>query len=406
MSVPILTQKPPGTTPTKFTKEPCAILPRRRERSGGGLRPSFTLLLVSTNMHRVRSGAGIAICGATVVILTHFAGGGYEIQSGYVEHPVVRLVSLVAWGALVGGALGWLAGASPPRASIPVGLAFLAGIAGFVVGMVIGVKALGEGLIDGNSSRLLTSALIGAGIGWSLGACTGLALARDVAPPTRTESWMLRGVGLAALLLGLVTARFEATLVGPGGLHTRFLTSLQAATVVDAAILGLTLVIAGGRVHAIPSRTPPEPRSEARFMSLLGKTGIVFGCIISTSVFVLAFQARTAVETSIQARANDRTAYSLASAASEYMSKKGMYPADLEALLAAGGKIERGSYVNFVGVVPGGFCVRIGTDIGNDYGGPPYFSVVVHPRPPKARSWTDSEGWLGDSCRSDRPGRS
>ncbi len=353
---------------------------------------------MSTNIHRVRYGAGFAIFGATVVILTHLAGGANGIQGGYVEHPLVRLVGLVASGALVGGSLGWLAGAGPPRATISVGLASLAGIVGFVVGIVV-VVALGAAVLDGNSSLLMTSGLVGSGVGWFLGAGTGLALAKDSPPPTSTESWMLRGLGLSAVLLGLVAARFETSLVGPGGLCTLYLPSLQAVTIIDAALLGLTLLITAGVVRTTPPHDPPGPKVETRFASLLGKTGMALGCILLTTVFVLALQSKAAMEAVIQRRANDRTAFSIASAASDYMDEKGAYPADLETLLASGGKIARGSFVNFVGVVPGGFCVRVGTDIGHDYGGPPYYSAVVHPRPPKARSWTDSEGWSRDSCR-------
>jgi hypothetical protein len=115
---------------------------------------------------------------------------------------------------------------------------------------------------------------------------------------------------------------------------------------------------------------------------------------------VVALQTKAVVETGIQGKANARTADVLAAAAADYMEENGAYPADLETLLAFGGEVVDGSFVNFAAPVPSGFCVRVGTDIGRDYAGPPFYSNVVHPRPPKARSWTALEGWRSDSCRS------
>jgi hypothetical protein len=161
-------------------------------------------------------------------------------------------------------------------------------------------------------------------------------------------------------------------------------------------VVGVTLAIAAGTGRA-SSKPAVEPRALFRG---LGRTGIVLGCVLTTIVFVVTLQTRAAVETAIQSQASARTADILAGAAADYMDEHGAYPENLEALLASGGKIVDGSFVNFAGPVPGGFCVRIGTDIGRNYAGPPFYSNVVHPRPPKAKSWTALEGWRGDSCRS------
>lgn len=331
-----------------------------------------------------------------MAILTHLAGGENGTEGGYVEYPVLRLAGLIAFGAVVGGALGWLTGASPTRATIPLGIGFSAGSAGFVGGAAVGVNVLGAPLIDGNASLLLTSAVVGAGIGGLIGVCVGFAIARQTGRPTQRESRVLRGVGIAALLVGLLAAWFETSLVGPGGLRTRYLASLQVATIVDSAVVGITLAIAAGT-----GRASSEPTFEPRaLLRRLGRAGLVLGCLLTIIVFVVAVQTRAAVETGIQRQANARTADLLAAAAADYRDENGAYPADLEALLASGGRIVDGSFVNFAGPVPGGFCVRVGTDIGRGYAGPPFYSNVVHPRPPKARSWTALEGWAGDSCRS------
>lgn len=361
-------------------------------------------MLMSASSRRVRSAVVFAIFGVATVILFHLAGGENGTEGGYVEHPVARLMTLVAWGALIGGALGWLAEASPLRATIPVGLAFVSGIVGFVVGVVVGVNVVGDPLIDGNTSRLLTSALIGTGVGWSIGASVGLVLARP-ARPTLTESRVLRSTAFAAVLVGLAAAWFETSLIGPGGLRARYLPSLQAATIADAVLVGLILVIVAGRARA----TPPQPSSAREiagaFRRRLGKAGVIVGCLLSIAVFAIALQTRAAVATAIQRGANMRTADILAAVAANYQEENGAYPADLDGLLASGGEIEDGSFVNFAGAVRGGFCVRVGTEIGGDYGGPPYSSAVVHPRPPKAHSWTAAESWVGDSCRSATAGR-
>jgi hypothetical protein len=351
---------------------------------------------VSRNNRRALSAVAFAIFGAAMAILTHLAGRENGTGGGYVEHPVLRLASLIALGAVVGGALGWLTGASPARATIPLGLGFIAGSAGFVGGAAVGVNVLGAPLIDGNASLLLTSAVAGAGIGWLLGAFVGFAVARQAGRPTKRESRVLRGVGIAALLLGILAAWFQTTLVGPGGLRTRYLASLQVATIVLSALIAITLTIV-----ARTGRAPSEPAAEPRVLIRgLGKTGLVLGCLLSIMVLVLAVQMRATVETGIQGQANARTADILAGAAADYMDEHGVYPADLETLLASGGKVMDGSFVNFAGPVPSGFCVRVGTNIGRDYAGPPFYSNVVHPRPPKARSWTALEGWRGDTCRS------
>jgi hypothetical protein len=241
----------------------------------------------------------------------------------------------------------------------------------------------------------LTSAIAGGGLGWSLGAGVGLAKASRSTPATRTRA-AIWGVAVAMIVLGAVAASFEGSLVGPGGLRRNSLEWLRIATLADFALVALTLVIASG---AGPGREPtPYIGTWAR---RIGAFGTALGCLAAPLVVVGALETRTTVRTGIQQQASERTADSLASAAAEYHERHGDYPADLETLLAFGGHVEPGSFVIGATPVPNGFCVQVGTDVGQGFGASPYFTTVVHPRPEKAKSWTGLEGWVGSSCRSD-----
>lgn len=321
---------------------------------------------------------GFAIFGAGVILLTYLAGGENGTAGGYVAHPVVRLAGLVACGALVGGALGWLVGAGPARATILLGFASLAAIIGFLVGVLVYGTVLGGSFVDGNPSVLLASLLVGAGNGWFLGACAGFVLARDAVPPTKTESWVLRGLGLAALLAGGLTAWFEGALVPLRGPNRAFLGAAQAVTITDALLLGLTLVIAAGFGHDRSVRAPSGSGAPgARFVHGMGKVGVVAGCLVAIALFAMALQSKASTETFHQARSNSRTAGILADAASRYRDETGVFPADLETLLAFDGRVPHGSFVNFAGVVHGRFCVRVGTDVGLGYGVQPFYSALA-----------------------------
>jgi hypothetical protein len=284
--------------------------------------------------------------------------------------------------------LAWPSGVLPTRTTTPVGLGVLGGIVGFLAGTFVGVNVVGDALIDGNPSRLLTSALVGAGIGWVVGAAIGFANAA-VSEPTRP--WMLRAVGFAAVLIGVGTAWYEQQLVGPGGLSARYLSSLRVVTIVDATAVGLTFAIAAGR-------EAPRTKGGAPFLDWFGRVGVVLGAILALLVAFGAIQTRAEVLTSIRRGSNMLTAERLSTVAADYFEEHGAYPEDLDALLAAGGRVRAGSVVNFAGVVRNGFCVRVGTEVGLGYGAPPFASAVVHPRPPRAKSWTAAEAWSADTC--------
>ena len=345
--------------------------------------------------HALKTSVIFAIFGAALALLGVLGDGANGAQGGYVVHPLVRSAGLVALGTLVGGGCGWLVGAGPAKATIPVGLGSLLAIAGFVAGAAVGVNALGQPLIDGNASVLITSALVGAGIGWLVGSGIGFALVADLPPPTTTQARALRSVAGAALLIGVATARFEASLVGPGGLDLRHLSGVRAVTVFDGALLALVLALAGGS-RRWRATAPSAGRAEASVARTIGTVGLAFGCVAVAAVVVLAFQSRAAIQTSFQARVNSFTVDSLTGAARDYYEKFGEFPTGLKTLLAFDGRVASGSYVNFAGPVAGRFCVRVGTDVDGLYGVPPYYSGLAFPEP--RHSHVVQRSWVGDSC--------
>lgn len=289
--------------------------------------------------------------------------------------------------------------ALPPRVTIPVGFGFLAAVVGLIGGTAFGVNVLGEPIIDGNPTRLLVSALIGAGAGWTLGAGIAIVPAARSSPRTTTKQRIAFGsVAIAVLLLGALTAWFEVSIVGPGGLRRTSLGWLQGVTVGVAAVVALTLVFSATGADRRTDSAGPAAGIWAR---RIGAVGSCLACIVAVLVVVGAVETRTEVRTAVRQAANARTADSLASAAARYQERNGRYPADLQTLLDVGGRVQEGSVVIAASTVPNGYCVRVGTDTGKSPAGPPFSTAVVHPRPPKAHSWTSAESWIGNSCRSE-----
>jgi hypothetical protein len=184
-------------------------------------------------------------------------------------------------------------------------------------------------------------------------------------------------------------------MVGPGGLRRTSLGWLQVVTVGVAAVVALTLAFAATAADRWSDSPGPAAGVWAR---RIGAIGSCLACIVAMLIVVGAVETRAEVGTAIMQAANARTANSLASAAARYHGRHGSYPSDLATLLEFGGRIETGSVVIAASTVPNGYCVRVGTDIGKSPAGPPFSTAVVHPRPPKAHSWTAAESWRGNSC--------
>jgi hypothetical protein len=95
-----------------------------------------------------------------------------------------------------------------------------------------------------------------------------------------------------------------------------------------------------------------------------------------------------------------RTTESLSDAVSEHLDRTGSFPPNLAEVLAAGGRVQQGTQVEFAGVVNGSFCVRVGIDVGEQRADDPHWSALVHRRPPGSNDWTSEETLRGNSCTS------
>jgi hypothetical protein len=305
---------------------------------------------------------GYAATGAAVIIVVHLSGGANGTQGGYVEHPVLRLVGLVVWGALVGATTGWLVRATPSRAVLPLGLGTIFAAIGFLVGLWFAVNVQGQSVIDGNERVQLLSSLEGAGASWVIGASVGLALATKQPKPSRADAWRTRGVALAVLLLGVLAAWWEV-LGEASGRRPGYAVGagIQRAWLVDAALVAVTLLVVAG----IRQRRDTEPAirdGTGALMNGIGRVGRGLGCFVLICGLAGAPQARRSSETPRQVRANYRTLSIVGSAASRYMEERGSVPPDLRSLRRFGAHALRGTVIASFEPYEDGVCVVVGTD--------------------------------------------
>jgi len=341
---------------------------------------------------------GYAATGAAVIIVVHLSGGANGTQGGYVEHPVLRLVGLVVWGALVGATIGWLVRATPSRAVLPLGLGTIFAAIGFLVGLWFAVNVQGQSLIDGNERVQLLSSLEGAGAGWVIGASVGLAFATKEPKPSRADARRTRGVALAVLLLGVLAAWWEVQgqpsrrrpgyAVGAG---------IQRAYLVDAALVAVTLLVVAG----IRQRRGTEPAirdGDGALLNGIGRVGRGLGCFVLICGLARAPQARRSSETPRQVRANYRTLSIVGSAASRYMEERGSVPPDLRALRRFGAHALPGTVIASFEPHDDGVCVVVGTDH-DGVAVVPLVSVIVYL--PHRHGSLSQEGGVGiiPACR-------
>jgi hypothetical protein len=318
----------------------------------------------------------------------------------------------LAWGFFAGIVLAAFVGAAVRRHEadavtgprITVGVSVIGALIGLVLGLIVGTIVLNAAHGRADTEGQAAWSLAGGGLGWVVACVISVAaFGRDVPPPDPSETWTMRAVGIAVVIVGIGAAAFERSPLDPFGVS-----AAQTLTVIDAVIVGGTLVVTAGWRGRAARRTPGPGRSR---LNGLVDTGVVAGCVlvilgapIALGVRQAGMSARTDRRIRIEQRANDRTSQSLANAASHYEEAHGVFPPDLATLIAAGGKLQPGSHVNFVGLVPDGFCVRVGTENGTDHGGPPYSSWVVYPKPPHQDTWAGGEGSATDTCRSGHGG--
>lgn len=245
------------------------------------------------------------------------------------------MTELIAVSVLVVGGFIWLFIVKPPRAVTVIGLALMGSIAGYIVGFIVG--AFQYSLLDGPTTGYLTSALIGGGVGLVLGAALGLALARKAQPVTSSQAWALRALAVGALLAGLVTRRFEASMVMPGGGGMRLLAGLQRITLVDASLVAVLLLIVAGWSAGRPQRA-----SDDGGLSSLGMVGLACGLLAWVGFLLVAWNEPTPAErhqAKVLHQANNLTLQRLTPAANRYHDTHGTFPPDVATRPATGGQV-------------------------------------------------------------------
>ncbi len=303
------------------------------------------------------------------------AAGGYLVGISGPEWAFAAGVVL-AWSTR--SAFRWDDGtASAPR--IAIGVSSFGSLAGLAAGVIAGSALLDATRVGTDTGGLVVASLVGAAIGWLI-ACVAciLVLRRDAPAADPSEARTIRAFAVGAVIAGFGLVGFERA---QADLHA--IAAVQMWTLIDAAIVAVTLAIVAGWRRRAERRASWGVR-----LDRLASVGVASACVLALLGVPVVQALRDVTDATeanhrsrIDAEANNRTAQSLGDAANRYWHEHGSYPKDLATLLAEGGRVRRGSHVNFVGLVPGGFCIRVGTEDGTGYGGPPYSSLVLHPRP-------------------------
>ena len=270
-----------------------------------------------------------------------------------------------------------------------------------VVGAWGGMNALGMELPD-HADLLPFCMLLGAGAGW----LAGVGLGSIVGKGARTAGPVGRRLVLSGAVIVSIVAvavAISPTPVGWPQVRMTFFsiwridggTWLEIALLVDAAIAVATFLAVSRRHDGGRARRHP-----GRFAGATGIVGLGLGALVFLlGIGLIALTWSDAVDQQ-KYRVVMRTTDSLAGAASRREERTGSFPANLEEVLAAGGRIQPGAKVEFAGVVKGSFCVRVGVDEGEGDAGDPHYSALVHSRPPGSNAWIGSETWAGNSCAS------
>lgn len=271
-------------------------------------------------------------------------------------------------------------GASGP--TIILGVASIGGFLGLIAGIVVAAAA-GWVLLPDDAGPLPFSMMVGAGIGWLIGAWLGSVLSQGARSPG-TVGRTLVHIGVAVVVLGaaLIAVWPLAARVSQGGL-TYFsfwradvgMLAFEITAMVDAAIVVSTFLF------VLKRRDRQDAEVPGRIAGATGIAGLLLGGVVFA--FSLWIVATTWSETVARQRdrAMTRTTSSLVDAVHRHERRTGSLPTNLGEMLGAGGKVFPGVQVEFAGVVDATFCVRIGTDTGEPQAGDPHYSFAVH-RPP------------------------
>ena len=260
-----------------------------------------------------------------------------------------------------------LPGAS--RATIVLWFASLGGLVGFVVATGLSASMLGLELPDDVPEFMPSLMMAGAGIGWVVGVGLGGIAgyrARGAGPRVRR----LANVGAAAVALGAVLIVAWPVRAGWPDTQVEFFhawhtwgaggkggPAFVVITVLDALVAAATLLVIGRDSGA----ENPSPR---RVAGVIGVTGLLVGgmaFVLGVALVPLAWPGDVG---HLRTKAVYRTTSSLVAAVAEHEDRTGEFPATLDQVLAAGGRLRPGTQVEFLGVVDGSLCMRVGIDAG------------------------------------------
>jgi hypothetical protein len=243
--------------------------------------------------------------------------------------------------------------------------------------------------------------MVGAGLGWLVGAGLGEVVSEDARPPGPVGRRLLLGAACVFALSAVAIAikpvssgwpetelTFFSLWSQPGG------AALVIIIMIDAAIACATFLL-GGRRGGFATFG-----SGSLAVETIGVTGLVLGGLVFASGVTLLLNAGWDTVADEQSEAVLATTGSLQEVVQKHLDRTGSFPPNLAEVLAAGGRVQPGTQVEFAGVVNGSFCVRVGVDVGEERADDPHWSALVHLPPPGSNDWTSEEMLRGNSCTS------
>ncbi len=262
---------------------------------------------------------------------------------------------------------------------VVVGLAALGGIAGLLVGGNVGIAHLDVDLPD-DAGFLPFVMMVGAGIGWVVGAMLGFvsgARARPVGALGRRLLFAMT-VGVAVLAMAMATwpntSRWPEMEVGLW--HSQEGRAFETATMIDA-MLAVVTILAVTKRHV-----PTAPKEPPIIVTASAILGLVLGAIVlGLAVMTLAGSGGGIDQE--RKRAVHQTTLSVAKEVTDHTDRAGTFPTDLNDARAAARRARPGTQIEFAGLVDGGesFCLRVGIRGEDGLTEDPYFAALIQRRP-------------------------
>jgi hypothetical protein len=145
-------------------------------------------------------------------------------------------------------------------------LAASGGFCGFVVTAMTG-SAIFDGRYDVRD--LATLGVLGAGVGWLLGATVGLVLTGATPPRTTAEAWILRATAVLFVIAGLMTPWWSVALPHEISWGDPLLRPMQRSIWFDSAVAATTCLVLAQRRY----------RREALVIGAVASIGILVSAI-------------------------------------------------------------------------------------------------------------------------------